>query len=165
MGRRTPVVCWDTCVFIDAHQQTTKRIEDILEVERHAKAQKIRIVCSAMAVAECVKLCKDAPPTDEEIQQIRDYFDRSWVTVIPVDRPVAKRAADLVRQHDLKPPDAIHLATALRQPDVQCLMTYDASSGLLELDKKIESLRIIPASRYHEITGEGELYQRDEQEA
>src|SRR5262249_20743417 len=62
------------------------------------------------------------------LQQLSIYFRHKFIRVIPVDRIIAKQAAEIVRLHQLKPPDAIHVATALR---TKCavLYTYDGTDG------------------------------------
>lgn len=121
-------VYWDSCVFIDALRKTDGRIDPILDIERKARAGQLLIFTSALAVAEVVKLDQHTPLTEDERRHINAYFRHKFVRVVPVDRIVAKSAADIVRVHELKPPDAVHVATALRCV-CKVLFTFDGISG------------------------------------
>ncbi len=146
MANKIPPIYWDSCVFIDGHQKTAGRIEHIDRYVARARSNDVRIVTSCMAVAEVAKIDKANPLSEEHRRQIAQFFDNDFVSIVPVDRPVSKMAAELVRKFGLKPPDAIHVASALR---TQCLRmyTYDDKSGLLALDKSIDGLRIVIPSQ------------------
>lgn len=76
-------------------------------------------------------------------------FKNPYIVVKSVDRftVTAERAAEITRQHGIKPPDAIHVATAIRW-QCECLQTIDGLEGgrkkLLTFDGKVEvpSLKI-----------------------
>lgn len=121
-------IYWDSCVFIDGLRQTPVRWPHILYLEQQAKGGAVVIYTSALTIAEVVKTKESGELTDEERRNIADYFRHKFVRVIPVDRIVARAAADIVRNHGLKPPDAIHVATAIR---TKCavLYTYDGLGG------------------------------------
>lgn len=142
MNSKLPSIYWDSCVFIDGHQKTPGRIPHILEIEKTAKQGKYRIITSTLAIAEVVKIPNRPMLTVSEEKQIREYFLNRWVSLVPLDRPVATEAAALVRNHKLKPPDAVRLATAMRC-GCMALCTYDSTSGLLGLDKAIDKFRIV----------------------
>ena len=48
-------------------------------------------------------------------KKVEAFFRRSWIVVREVDRFIAEDARELVWNKNVKPKDAIHLATALRQ--------------------------------------------------
>ena len=88
-------------------------------------------------MAEVVKESCDSPNSKlskTDAAKIRDFFENDFVTIRNVDRLIAERAGEFVREHNLKPPDAIHAATALSFK-CDCLHTYDKK--LLRLDGKI----------------------------
>ena len=149
MARKIPFIYWDSNVFIDGLQRTAGRFEHISRIEDDARAEKLKIVTSAFTIAEVVKTGMDLLPEEDE-RKVRAYFAYPFVSVSPVDRVVGKIAAEVVRTHGLKPPDAIHVATALRSR-AEALCTYD-SKRLLPLDRQIKGLRIFRPDDYGQLT-------------
>lgn len=69
---------------------------------------------------------------------VDEFFDAAGISIIPVDRAVARRAAALRAEHQsLRLPDAMSLATAIA-----------TDSALLTLDKKLRQIarRVQPSS-------------------
>ena len=62
----------------------------------------------------------------EQTRQIEAFFRNDWIVIREVDRFLAERARELVWSTDVKPKDAIHVATAVNQ-DVRIdqLDTFD----------------------------------------
>ncbi len=104
-------VYWDSCVFIHCIQQTPQHIRILRNITAYAEAGKITIVTSALTLAEVVK-CDTTLPKSEQEQLISEFFKNSYIAVRQVDRRVSDMARGIVRDHGLKPPDAIHIATA-----------------------------------------------------
>jgi predicted nucleic acid-binding protein len=95
----------------------------------------LKIVTSAMTVAEVVKGPDEGVLPEDQAELIASYFEHDWIELIPVDRPIAEKAAALARDHSgLKPADSIHLATAI-ESKVIMLHTYD-QRHLGKLSKK-----------------------------
>jgi len=115
---------WDSCVFIDGLRQTPGRFPQIAQLDATAKSGDIYIFCSTLAIAEVVKMNSYGPLRTAEEQNIAAYFRHKFIKLIQVDRTIARSAAEIVRQHELKPPDAIHVATAIRTRGC-VLYTYD----------------------------------------
>jgi PIN domain len=63
------------------------------------------------------------------------FFENEFIAVRNLDRVCAEHSRAIIRNHGLKPADAIHVATALL-PKVDVLHTYD-KEHLIPLDKKI----------------------------
>lgn len=121
-------VYWDSCIFIDGLRQTTNRWPQIEMLEHEAKGGAIAIYTSTLTIAEVVKIKEYGELTVEEGRLIAAYFRHKFIRVVPIDRVVARSAAEIVRNHQLKPPDAIHVATAIRSKC--CVMyTYDGDGG------------------------------------
>jgi predicted nucleic acid-binding protein len=53
--------------------------------------------------------------SDADAQKIRRMFDWSWIKKIQVIPVIAQRAADIARNHNMKPGDAIHVASAIHR--------------------------------------------------
>lgn len=125
------VVYLDSQIFIDLLKQTEERFKACRALWDRALNDEIVIVTSTMAIAEFVHL----PPVDGDdeikLRKMRDLFEQDFIVVRQVTRATATLASDLARQHSLKPPDAIHIATALLAK-VSVFYTYDGAGG----DKK-----------------------------
>jgi predicted nucleic acid-binding protein len=134
-------VCWDACSWIALIQR--EQIKDssgrIVE-NRYALARPVidraekgavEIVTSGLCLVE---VNKPSPSTTRE--QIAAYFDNDYILLVPVDRLVGTRARSLMfaAYPGLKPPDAIHLATALIA-NAEELHTFDTK--LLSLDGRL----------------------------
>lgn len=130
-------VYWDSCVYVDCIQRTAGRWEHIEPILRQAETGDVVFVASALIIAEVVK-CEGAP--DDSLRKIRDFLRNPYIAVRSVDRFIAERAAEITRTHGIKPPDAIHIATAMRWKCVS-FQTFDGLSkkGLLRFDGKIGS--------------------------
>ena len=73
--------------------------------------------------------------TDATVDQ---FLDAAGISIVPIDRAVARRAAALRAEHEpLRLPDAMSLATAIT-----------TSSALVTLDKKLQRIarRVLPPS-------------------
>jgi predicted nucleic acid-binding protein len=132
------LVYWDSCVFIDSLQQTPEWLPVLSAIMRAAQSGDAVIVTSALTLAEVVTA---GVGSDQHEHIIRGLFENQYIAVRDLDRPTATRARQIVRDHRLKPQDAIHVATALGA-QVSCLHTRDGSDrkrGLLDLDGKVGS--------------------------
>jgi predicted nucleic acid-binding protein len=137
MPSKPTLLYWDSCVFLSAIQRTAGRYATLKAILDSAAADEIVIVTSALTIAEVVKLdCDSADPDQsaKDVAEIRHFFENDYLAIKNVDRLIAEQAGDIVRRHGLKPPDAIHVATALSS---KCdrLETYDKL--ILRLDKKV----------------------------
>jgi predicted nucleic acid-binding protein len=139
MAAEKPRIYWDSCVFIHAFNKTPSHFSTILAIEKEAKAGELEIFVSVLVIAEVVNSRTHGKMTDADTRAIAKYFRNKYIKIVPVDRPVATAAADIVRNHDLKPPDAIHVATAIRTK-CEVFYTYDGGGGargLLDCDGNI----------------------------
>ena len=106
---------------------------------RQAEEGQIVLVASSLVIAEVVKY--DSPESPAvQARTIRQFFENDYIKVRAVDRKTAEEAAEICRIHGVKPPDAIHIATALATR-CEVLHTYDGEKGeprkLLAFDGKI----------------------------
>lgn len=138
-------ISWDSCAWI-AHIQQERIygsngktiIEDRGAMCRFvlAAAEKgaFEIVVSALALVEVISRNRAAGIDD---QKVRDYFDNEYILLVNVDKQLGDYARRLMLSGHagLKPPDAIHLATACIA-NVKELHTFDR--GLLALDGVID---------------------------
>lgn len=127
---------WDACCFISRIQRDPDHIDALEYITDEATAERAIIVTSALSIAEVNCINREA--TLEEMARdaalIARYFDNPYVVVRQVTRRIAELAAAISREFGIKPPDAIHLATAI-DAGVQIVHTYDDT--LLKLDGEV----------------------------
>ena len=124
---------WDSSTII-GHLADDYGIELVCrEIIQQAERGETEILVSQFAKAECAYL-RGMPHEDAE-QTIAEFFARRYVVPVELDDRVATLARHLVRKYlnnpKLRPPDAIHLASAL-VAGVPFLETKDPD--LLRLD-------------------------------
>ena len=138
-------VAWDSCTWI-AHIQRERILgpdgKTVIEdrgamcrpVLDAAERGVIEIVASAIALVEVL-----ARASGIDDQRVRDFFDNDYILLVNVDKHLADfaRRLMLAGYPGLKPPDAIHLATA-RIANVDEFHTFD--DRLLALDGVIDRL-------------------------
>ena len=105
---------WDSCDWISLiAEDEVARAEICERILDEAAIGECVIITSAFALAEVVKARGRVTLTVDEETAITGFFEHSYIKVHDVTRAVAEKARGIVRQHGLKPPDAVHLATAL----------------------------------------------------
>lgn len=113
-------VYWDACAWIAYIQKempgpgkrfTEPRYEMCRDTLKRAEAGEIEIATSAFTLAE---VCKPSDPMSGG-NKLAAYFDQPYVLLIPVDKRIGQQAQSLQLAGigGLKPPDAVHLASAL----------------------------------------------------
>lgn len=117
------LVYWDSMVFIYRIQRHPAWVADLELFTEAAERGEIRIVTSAWTMAEVVKT-EAALLSLEQEQMIVAFFENDYVVVRNVDRFVAELARNIVRDHNVPPRDAIHVATAILA-DVGVMYTND----------------------------------------
>lgn len=138
-------IYWDSCVYISCIQETADRIATLRRLVQAAKDGEIVFVASAMVIAEVVKIDKDSPATfADQAKKIREFFENDYIKVREVDRRTAEDAQAISRKFGLKPPDAIHVATALRWK-CRSLQTYDGEKGEAKKLLAFDGLIGVPA--------------------
>jgi predicted nucleic acid-binding protein len=136
---------WDACTFISRLQGDTDRIIPLEYLTDEAAAGRIEIVTSTLTIAEVCHLKKECSEEEmtEDIATISQFFSNDYISLVQVTKRIATDAANISRQYGVKPPDAIHLATAI-SANCPIVHTYDGKK-LLKLDNMIgdPALRIM----------------------
>lgn len=126
---------WDSTVFFAWLADQHDAQEQCARIIRRAEEGEIEIVTSALAIAEVLWLPDKPPPDPKNRGEIRRFFQHDYIIPVEIDRRTALRAQDLVWDYDeVKPKDALHLASAL-VAEVPVFDTFD--EPLQKLDGKI----------------------------
>ena len=108
----------DSSVFIGwIHEEVIdsvdrKRIAD--HIITRAENGDFLVYISALTLAEVHKKRGHERLTEDEDEEILDFFENDFIEVIDVDRQLGEQANRFCRTYGLSPADAIHLACALR---------------------------------------------------
>lgn len=139
----TKRVYWDACSWIALIQkekitQPSGQVEDrdmmCRSVMEAAKKNRLEIVTSAFCLAE---VCKNPDVRSDSPDRIADFLENDYILTTAVDTVVGHRARKLMTSGygGLKPPDAVHVATALIL-NVDEMHTFD--DKLLALDGRLD---------------------------
>jgi predicted nucleic acid-binding protein len=124
---------WDSNAFLGHLLDEAEKVEACRAVLKAAENGQLTIVTSAMTLAEVLYLKggKKLDPADRI--KIDNFFRAEYISVRNVTRGTADLARDAVWDLDIRPVDALHVATACMYR-VPVLHTYDdkllARSGL-----------------------------------
>ena len=134
---------WDACAWIAYINQEKEiqnkdgTVENRFEMCRRildgAENGRIEIVTSAFTLAE---VCKSPEVKTSPLDNLAGFFDRSFLLMVPVDMAIGRKAQSIQVSglFNVKPPDAVHLASAQRA-SVTEFHTFDG--GLLDLDNTL----------------------------
>lgn len=113
--RGVPLHYWDANTFIHIIQGNEPDGANILH--EHAKMVdqgKLHIVTSAFTLAEVVKPKRSSatPLSITDSKKVISVFAGQYISLYDLTQPIAERARELQWHVGIKPPDAVHLATA-----------------------------------------------------
>jgi predicted nucleic acid-binding protein len=111
---------WDANAFLGWLSREPDKVALCRPVIDAARAGNVIIITSALTIAEVLWL------KGQRAKAIEDFFRHRWIVIRELDRFVAEEARELVWEKNVKPKDAIHVATALRQDvEIDQLDTFD----------------------------------------
>jgi len=90
-----------------------------------ASRERWAILTSTLTIVEVFKKRNHPALTEVEEQKIDAFFKHEYIKLVTLDRPVAEHARKLARVYNLRPIDAVHLASAIRAKADQ-LLTWDS---------------------------------------
>lgn len=125
---------WDSDAFLGYFKEEPDKQDACEGVLEAASDGKILIVTSALTLAEVLYVQKQPKLPITLRKEIDNFFKQPYISVQNVTRKIADDARDLVWDHNVKPKDAIHLATALACK-LQLLNTFDGK--LLSLNNEL----------------------------
>ena len=127
---------WDSNAFLGWLAEEPDKIDYCRPVIKAAEAGRVRILTSALTIPEVLWIKgRDRIPADSAVR-VEAFFRHEWILVRELDRFIAEDARALVWNHNVKPKDAIHVATALkRDVPIEQLDTFDGP--LIRLSGKL----------------------------
>jgi predicted nucleic acid-binding protein len=144
----TEIVYWDSDVFLGYIQEEPGKVELCDGTMQRAIAGELVIVTSTLTIAEVLWLRGGPRLSADRADLVRKIFRRSCFRLRNVTRAIAENSQDLVWGHDIRPKDAVHVATAL-DAKAPILETFDAGllrkSGLVGLPPLTNRKRASPS--------------------
>ena len=119
---------WDSDAFLGWLQAEKGKVDLCQGTIEMGESGNAYIVTSTLTLAEVLWMRGAPRIPKEKAETLGRFFRRSFIRVRPVTRSIAESAQDLVWNHNVKPKDAIHVATAL-DAKITTLETFD--EGLL----------------------------------
>ena len=122
-------VCWDSSIWIALIKHEIKKGVDRTIVPRmileDAQRNEVTIYISRLTIVEVHKKRNHARLTEFEDSEVQSrFFQHEYIKKIDLDRDVAESARQIAWKYNLKPNDAIHVASA-RKVSAQILHHWD----------------------------------------
>lgn len=115
----------DACVFLAWLKDEQGRADVIASLFDDATKGNIKILTSALAIAEVLNIQGfKSPIPKEQRDAVRMLFANEWIIPKGVSRRIAEIAQELVWEYGVKPKDGIHVATAMVY-GIPILYSYD----------------------------------------
>jgi predicted nucleic acid-binding protein len=141
---KTDLIYWDSCCFLALLKEETEviefagksvtRYEACNNIAQLAAEGRVKIVTSAISLVEVLRIRKGEQAPDlklESNERIQRFFLHDYIHVRDVRRSISEHARQLVWQHNLRPYDAVHVATCL-DAKVKLLHTLDPDFSAVE---------------------------------
>jgi len=117
-------IYWDSDCFLGHFQAEVGKAEKCDGVIQRAERGDVLIVTSALTLAEVLWMRGGLRISKEKAVVVQKFFRRSYIRVYNVTRKISEAAQTLVWDDNIKPKDAIHVATAIHLK-VDALETFD----------------------------------------
>lgn len=129
---------WDSDCFLNWLNRDPAHGPVCDAIIRECKAGQCQLVTSTVTFSEVFYIRNDHQPIPlskaDQVQQITELFAYSWVVSVSLDKYVAELARDLLFEFGsdgLKPPDAIHLASAIHSRAIGRVERFETCDGVL----------------------------------
>lgn len=125
---------WDSACFLAWFNEEPGRVETCGSILQAMEAGAVELVTSAFTITE-VLFPKGEKKLGAELRQtVTEFFRKPQLIFVAVDRPLAEAAQRLVWDFNVRPKDAVHVASAIRA-HAAVLETYD--DGLTKLSGRV----------------------------
>jgi len=121
-------IYWDTDCFLAHLQAELGKVEKCDGVLERAERGDVLIVTSALTIAEVLWMRNAPRVPKDKAALVQKFFRKSYIRVVNVTRKISESAQTHVWDNDIRPKDAIHVATAIAF-GCDALETFD--SGLI----------------------------------
>lgn len=137
-------IYWDSNAFLGYLKEETEKVDACGNVLQAAENGQLVVVTSALTLAEVIYLKGSPKLPQEQRTKVDAFFKAEYISVRNVTRATTELARDLVWDNNIRPKDAIHVATACLYK-VPVLHTYDdkllASDGLTIAGHRLKIIR------------------------
>jgi predicted nucleic acid-binding protein len=120
-------IYWDSDCFIAHLQAERGKVEQCDGVIERAERGDVLLVTSALTIAEVLWMREAPRLSKDKAAIVQKFFRRSYIRVVNVNRKIAESAQSHVWDNDIRPKDAIHVATAISFA-CDALETFDKGS-------------------------------------
>jgi len=117
-------IYWDSDCFLGHFKAEDGKAEQCDGVLQRAERGEVLIVTSALTLAEVLWMRGAPRLPKEKAELVQKFFRRSYIRVYNVTRKISEAAQVHVWDNDIKPKDAIHVATAVHL-GADALETFD----------------------------------------
>jgi len=134
-----PKIYWDSNCFLAYLMQESGRAEKCRTTLELLEGNKIYIVTSCLTLTEVLWIRGSEKIKLENRQKVIDAFEHPNILKYNLTQKISEQSRELVWDHNIKPKDSIHLATALNL-NAEFLETFD--NELLSRNKEFEQITI-----------------------
>lgn len=125
---------WDSDAFLGQLNGEPDKVSACESVLEAAEERRLIIVTSALTLAEVLYVKGQTPIPRSSREKVSAFFKQPYISVQNVTRRISEYARELVWEHQIRPKDAIHVATAVILK-IPVLNTFDGK--LLATDAKV----------------------------
>lgn len=138
MSSNEPRRYWDACTFIALLTKEEGRWDVCKRLFEEAERELWRLVTSTLTLGETCRK-RGVGVLHDQRDMIEDFFERSTILLVTIDRPLAVAARKNMFDYELNSNDAMHLAAAER---AKCDVLYTYDDHLLKIADRIENILI-----------------------
>ena len=117
-------IYWDSVCFLGFLKREQGKVAKCRKVLERAERGEVFIFTSVLTLTEVLWIRNKPRVLKEDADRVRDYFKSSYILTEDVSREIAEEAREIVWNFDIRPKDAIHVATAIHA-GVGVLETFD----------------------------------------
>ena len=117
-------IYWDSACFLSHFHAEVGKAEKCDGVLQRAERGEVLIITSALTLAEVLWMRGGPRLPKDKAELVQKFFRRSYIRIYNVSRKLAESAQTLVWDSNIKPKDAIHVATAIHL-GADALETFD----------------------------------------
>jgi len=134
-----PKIYWDSNCYLAYLMQESGRAEKCRTTLELLESNEIYIVTSCLTLTEVLWVRGGEKIKPESRQKVIDAFEHPNILKYNLTQKIAEQSRELVWDHNIKPKDSIHLATALNS-NAEFLETFD--NELLSRNKEFKQITI-----------------------